>query len=635
MFQQRISVKIELNSRQYRATDSQILRFTIFNNSNERLNILKWNTPLEGFNNDMFIVRRQEDQEETAYLGRMVKRVSPNPEEYVTLDPNGSISTDFDLTEVYDIARSGNYAVEFVSNILDVGTEEPNTLVRRLSETGGFKVQTISSNIVEFNLLEDRNHKQLNGVALGWNERRRGAAELVAPTFKECTNNETQILQNALREAEQMATEAQTLLGCAPLTERPNATRYREWFGNNDQQRYNILSGNFDKIADALANKEITFNCDCDENHYAHVFPTRPYEIFLCNLFWTAPLIGTDSQAGTIIHELSHFNVVAGTDDNAYGQVACRQLAIDNPIDATDNADSHEYFAENTPRLNMPNCEGETQVWFMNGHRLVERGTVLAEDGNPIFVGLPWSIVGVGDMNGNGKADIVWHNGQTNETQVWFMNGHRLVERGTVLAEDGNPIFVGLPWSIVGVGDMNGNGKADIVWHNGQTNETQVWFMNGHRLVERGTVLAEDGNPIFVGLPWSIVGVGDMNGNGKADIVWHNGQTNETQVWFMNGHRLVERGTVLAEDGNPIFVGLPWSIVGVGDMNGNGKADIVWHNGQTNETQVWFMNGHRLVERGTVLAEDGNPIFVGLPWSIVGVGDMNGNGKADIVWHNG
>ncbi|MEO8196116.1 MAG: M35 family metallo-endopeptidase [Thermoanaerobaculia bacterium] len=28
---------------------------------------------------------------------------------------------------------------------------------------------------------------------------------------------------------------------------------------------------------------------------------------------------GTDSKAGTLVHEMSHFNVVASTDDHAYG----------------------------------------------------------------------------------------------------------------------------------------------------------------------------------------------------------------------------------------------------------------------------------------------------------------------------
>ena len=38
--------------------------------------------------------------------------------------------------------------------------------------------------------------------------------------------------------------------------------------------------------------------------------------------------------------------MVAGTQDYAYGQTACRNLAITNPTNATKNADSHEYFAE-------------------------------------------------------------------------------------------------------------------------------------------------------------------------------------------------------------------------------------------------------------------------------------------------
>jgi peptidyl-Lys metalloendopeptidase len=48
---------------------------------------------------------------------------------------------------------------------------------------------------------------------------------------------------------------------------------------------------------------------------------------------------------------MSHFDVVAGTDDFAYGQTAAKSLATSNPDDAVRNADNHEYFAENTPPL--------------------------------------------------------------------------------------------------------------------------------------------------------------------------------------------------------------------------------------------------------------------------------------------
>jgi len=94
----------------------------------------------------------------------------------------------------------------------------------------------------------------------------------------------------------------------------------------------------------------MTFYCNCHQkNTYAYVYPDRPYEVHLCGAFWQAPATGTDSKAGTLVHETSHFNNVAGTDDWAYGQSACQSLATSNPDHAIANADSHEYFAENTP----------------------------------------------------------------------------------------------------------------------------------------------------------------------------------------------------------------------------------------------------------------------------------------------
>lgn len=52
-------------------------------------------------------------------------------------------------------------------------------------------------------------------------------------------------------------------------------------------------------------------------------------------------------------------------------------------------------------------------------------------------------------------------------------------------------------------------------------------------------------------------------------------------------------------------------------------ADILWHNASTGETQIWFMNNHKVTSRATVLGEDGKAAFVGLPFSIVGCGDFN------------
>lgn len=71
--------------------------------------------------------------------------------------------------------------------------------------------------------------------------------------------------------------------------------------------------------------------------------------VTLCSLFWSAPATGTDSKAGTLIHESSHFTKNGGTDDIAYGQTKAKALAKSSPAQAINNADSHEYFAENNP----------------------------------------------------------------------------------------------------------------------------------------------------------------------------------------------------------------------------------------------------------------------------------------------
>ena len=138
------------------------------------------------------------------------------------------------------------------------------------------------------------------------------------------------------------------------LTAGTVGPRYTTWFGAYTSSRYATAKQHFDAIDNAMdqSSGQVKINCACNGSEYAHVYPTRPYEIFVCRAFWPAPAKGTDSKAGTLIHEMSHFNVVASTNDWVYGQSAAKNLANTNPTNAIDNADNHEYFAENTPSQN-------------------------------------------------------------------------------------------------------------------------------------------------------------------------------------------------------------------------------------------------------------------------------------------
>jgi hypothetical protein len=71
----------------------------------------------------------------------------------------------------------------------------------------------------------------------------------------------------------------------------------------------------------------------------------------------------------------------------------------------------------------------------------------------------------------------------------------------------------------------------------------------------------------------------------QNNILWHDASTNETKIWFLDDYfKVFDERTVLNKDGKPYFVGLPWSIVGTGNFDQNGKTDILWHNASTNET---------------------------------------------------
>ncbi len=140
-------------------------------------------------------------------------------------------------------------------------------------------------------------------------------AAAASVSYSQCSSSQQSTIGQALSAAQTMASNAD-----AYLTNGALGTRYTKWFGAVDSSRVATVKSHFAAIKSALATKPITVNCGCTDTAYAYVYPTQPYTIYVCKAFWNAPLSGTDSKGGTLVHEMSHFNVVAGTDDWAYGQ---------------------------------------------------------------------------------------------------------------------------------------------------------------------------------------------------------------------------------------------------------------------------------------------------------------------------
>ena len=94
------------------------MRFTLKNDTQQRLHVLRWYTPLEGIRGEIFRVTRGD--QELAYRGPLARRADPVEGDYLVLEAGERVTVDFDLTSVYDLSSAGNYTVEFVSKLHDV-----------------------------------------------------------------------------------------------------------------------------------------------------------------------------------------------------------------------------------------------------------------------------------------------------------------------------------------------------------------------------------------------------------------------------------------------------------------------------------------------------------------------------------
>jgi hypothetical protein len=265
-----------------------------------------------------------------------------------------------------------------------------------------------------------------------------------------------------------------------------------------------------------------------------------------------------------------------------------------------------DYDGDGRADLNWHNdADGHTIVWRTNLSNIVGyMHEMTISDTN-------WVPVANVDLNGDGKSDMLWYNKSTGATYVWITNDS--------LWFDGYALetIADTNWKIVGTGDFNNDHKTDILWRNKQTGDNTIWLMNGGMIdTTVGIQGVSDQN-------WQVVTVADFDGNGKADILWGNSVTGALYIWFMDG------GTLLG-GGSPGVVADPaWQIAAVADFNGDNKAEILWRNAVTGDNYMWMLNAD-----GTLASGAGVQGVADQTWQIAAAGDLNGDGKADLVWRN-
>lgn len=334
-----VTVSLGIDKPALAAVDEVAVTVTLTNTSASPQTVLKWHTPFGDIEEPLFDVRR--DGVKVAYLGARYKRAAPGPEDYLLLMPGASFSARVALSALYDLSVTGNYTIAYAtaSPRLFGGAAGPSVGARAIGEM-------TSPPLTVF--IEGRAPRAAAGQqGPTVDELRAAQAAGAGLAFNKCSAAQQGQVTSALAAAAAMAGDAGDYLA----TRKEVGARYGNWFGAGEPARVATIKAHFGAIKDAFATKPVTVDCGCKKPYYAYVYPAKPYVIYVCNAFWPAPMTGTDSKGGTLVHEMSHFTVVAGTDDYVYGQADAADLAVSDPARAIGNADSHEYFGENTPAL--------------------------------------------------------------------------------------------------------------------------------------------------------------------------------------------------------------------------------------------------------------------------------------------
>jgi len=235
------------------------------------------------------------------------------------LDVDETISVPVELHNLYDMSEIGNYEVRFEFFLKDYVNEVDFASIPRTKGTFSSSKLVVSNTVVLTTT--------------------KPALTTRVKTPYPCSNAEYNEIVDAGESLVPLITRARQVINTG------NSDTYLEWFGTYTDGRWAIAE---EVIRLIQLNTVVDYACDDMAGVYAYVYPAdATHTIYCCSVFWGINKIGGfDTQAGTLLHELSHFNNIGGTGDWAYGTAACRNLANNNPNNAVNNADSFEYFGE-------------------------------------------------------------------------------------------------------------------------------------------------------------------------------------------------------------------------------------------------------------------------------------------------
>ena len=231
------------------------------------------------------------------------------------------------------------------------------------------------------------------------------------------------------------------------------------------------------------------------------------------------------------------------------------------------------------------------------------------------------------------SLDLFWHNPVSGQVGVWTLNeeGTSLETAAFITNQSGQEVLVAENdgFEARGVVDL-GDGNRSPLWRNTETGGVAIWNIEGSEFQEAIIIDPPASGP-GSSLDWEIRGTGDVNGGGAEEIFWYNTSTGEIAV-----SEIDETGfgnaTFITDTSNQAMIISPeddWQLLAAGDLDGDGDADAIWQNMNTQQFGYWNLDG--TVFQNAVVIDSQAADDAG---EFRGAYDANNDGIADFFFRN-